>query len=350
MPAWNSYAARRPIFAIFSKVDYHSGCMEVFLRDAIRDAIAEEMRRDEKVFILGEDIAEYNGAYKVTRGLLAEFGAKRVLDTPISEYGFAGLATGAAFMGLRPIVEFMTFNFGMQALDHILNSAAKTLYMSGGQINCPIVFRGPNGVAARVAAQHSQCFASWFAHCPGLKVISARDARSSKALLKAAIRDNNPVVFLENELLYGQKGEVDGPEYVMEIGKAQIIQRGEHITIVGHSRMLDLAEAAMKILAGQGVSCELIDLLTLRPLDFETIKLSIQKTNHLLVLEETWPFAGIASEVITQAVETCFDYLDSEPMRVTGKDVPLPYAKNLEALALPSIDDIVSGVRKCLNG
>jgi pyruvate dehydrogenase E1 component beta subunit len=324
--------------------------MEQTLRDALRDAMAEEMRRDESIFLMGEDVAQYEGAYKVTRNLLNEFGPKRVLDTPISEYGMTGLAVGAAFMGLRPIVEFMTFNFGMQALDHIINSAAKTLYMSGGQINCPIVFRGPNGAAARVAAQHSQCFASWFAHCPGLKVIAPRDAKSSKALLKSAIRDNNPVVFLENEMLYGQKGPVaDDVDFLMPIGKAQILEYGDDITIVGFSRMLDLIEASAKEMKKEGINCEIIDLLSIRPLDFDTIEKSIKKTNKLLVVEESWPFAGIASEIITQAIEKCFDWLDCEPMRVAGADVPMPYASNLEALAMPSVKDINSAIRKMCN-
>lgn len=324
--------------------------MELTLRDALRDAMAEEMRRDADVFLMGEDVGMYEGAYKVTRNLLKEFGAKRVLDTPISEYGFAGLAVGAAFMGLRPIVEFMTFNFAMQAIDHIVNSAAKTLYMSGGQINCPIVFRGPNGAAARVGAQHSQCFASWYAHCPGLKVVAPKDAFSSKALLKAAIRDQNPVIFLENEMLYGQKGEVSNdPDFILEIGKAHVLKEGDHVTIVGFSRMLDLATAAIKDVENEGISCELIDLRSLRPLDFATITSSIKKTNRLIVLEETWPFAGIASEIITQAVENCFDDLDTEPIRVTGQDIPMPYAKNLEAASMPNVLDIKRAIYKSLN-
>lgn len=320
------------------------------LRDALRDAVAEEMRRDENVFVLGEDIAQYEGAYKVTRNLLAEFGPDRVLDTPISEYGFAGIAVGAAFMGLRPVVEFMTFNFGMQALDHIVNSAAKTLYMSGGQLGCPIVFRGPNGAAARVGAQHSQCFASWYAHCPGLKVLSPRDPFSSKALLKAAIRDPNPVVFLENELLYGSKGEVcDDPEFVLPIGLANVLKEGSDITLIAFSRMLNLAEDAAKELQDLGISCEIIDLLSLRPLDFQTIKKSVEKTGRVLIIEESWPFAGIAAEIITQINEFCFDFLDHEPVRITGKDVPMPYAKNLEALALPSVKEIVVAVKSIFN-
>lgn len=320
------------------------------LRDALRDAVAEEMRRDENVFVLGEDIAQYEGAYKVTRNLLAEFGPDRVLDTPISEYGFAGIAVGAAFMGLRPVVEFMTFNFGMQALDHIVNSAAKTLYMSGGQLGCPIVFRGPNGAAARVGAQHSQCFASWYAHCPGLKVLSPRDPFSSKALLKAAIRDPNPVVFLENELLYGSKGEVcDDPEFVLPIGLANVLKEGSDITLIAFSRMLNLAEDAAKELQDLGISCEIIDLLSLRPLDFKTIKKSVEKTGRVLIIEESWPFAGIAAEIITQINEFCFDFLDHEPVRITGKDVPMPYAKNLEALALPSVKEIVVAVKSIFN-
>lgn len=325
--------------------------MEVTLRDALRDAMSEEMERDDTVFLMGEDVAQYEGAYKVTRNLLKQFGPNRVMDTPISEYGFAGLAVGAAFMGLRPIVEFMTFNFGMQALDHIINSAAKTLYMSGGQLGCPIVFRGPNGAAARVGAQHSQCFASWLAHCPGLKVVAPRDNMSSKALLKSAIRDPNPVVFLENEMLYGQKGMVsDDKDFTMEIGKARILKEGFDITIVGFSRMLNFAEDAIKILETQhGISCELIDLLSIRPLDFETIRKSIQKTHRLLVVEESWPFAGVASEIMAQCVEKCFDELDCEPIRVTGKDVPMPYAKNLELLALPTVAEIVDAALVACN-
>ncbi len=324
--------------------------MEVTLRDALRDAMAEEMERDSNVFLMGEDIANYEGAYKVTRNLLNRFGPKRVLDTPISEHGFAGLAVGAAYMGLKPVVEFMTMNFALQAIDHIINSAAKTLYMSGGQINSSIVFRGPNGAAARVGAQHSQCFASWYAHCPGLKVVIPRDNRSSKALLKAAIRDPNPVVFLENELLYGQKGMVEeDPDFVMQIGKAQILQEGCDVTIVGFSRMLNLAESAIKILEERNISCELIDLLSVRPLDFETIKKSIKKTHRLVVIEESWPFASISSEIMAKCMEECFDELDCEPIRVTGKDVPLPYAKNLEALAMTSVQDIVAAVYKTLN-
>jgi len=325
--------------------------MELTLRNALRDAIAEEMARDESVILLGEDVAQYEGAYKVSRNLLKNFGPERVLDTPISEYGFAGLAVGAAFMGLRPVVEFMTFNFGMQALDHIINSAAKTLYMSGGQLGCPIVFRGPNGAAARVGAQHSQCFASWFAHCPGLKVIAPRDNMSSKALLKAAIRDPNPVIFLENELLYGQKGEVsEDSDFIMEIGKAQIIKEGLDVTIVGFSRMLNFAQEAARILELEhGIRSEIIDLLSLRPLDFNTIHKSVKKTHRLVIVEESWPFAGIASEIMAQCVEKCFDELDSEPFRVTGKDVPMAYAKNLETLALPSVSDIVEAVLKACN-
>ncbi len=318
------------------------------LREALKEAMAEEMRRNSKVFVMGEDVGLYEGAYKVTKGLMSEFGPERVIDTPISEYGFAGIATGAAFLGLRPIVEFMTWNFGMQALDHIINSAAKTLYMSGGQINCPIVFRGPNGAAARVAAQHSQCFASWLAHCPGIKVIAPRDAKSSKALLKAAIRDNNPVAFLENELIYGKKGEVEDENFVMEIGKAQILQEGTDITIISFSRMLDFCEKAIETLSGAGISCELIDLLSLRPLDIETIKKSVKKTHKVVVVEESWPFAGICSEIITQIIEHCFDDLDSAPVRVTAKDTPLPYAKNLEDMALPSVNDIVKACLEVL--
>lgn len=324
--------------------------VEVTLRDALRDAMAEEMRRDGDVFLMGEDVAQYEGAYKVTRNLLKEFGPKRVFDTPISEYGFAGIATGAAFMGLKPIVEFMTFNFAMQAIDHIVNSAAKTLYMSGGQIRCPIVFRGPNGAAARVGAQHSQCFASWYAHCPGLKVIAPRDAFSSKALLKAAIRDPNPIVFLENEMIYGQKGQVSAdPDFTLEIGKAHVLREGSDVTMVGFSRMLDFAEKAADQLKEDGISVELIDLRTIRPLDFETIRKSVAKTNRIVIIEESWPFAGICSEIMAQVNEYCFDDLDAQPIRVTGKDVPMPYAANLEAMAIPTVDDIKDAVRKVLN-
>lgn len=317
------------------------------LRVALRDAMAEEMRRDEAVFVMGEEVAEYQGAYKVTEGLLAEFGAERVVDTPITEHGFAGLAVGAAMMGLKPIVEFMTFNFAMQAMDHIINSAAKTNYMSGGQIRCPIVFRGPNGAASRVGAQHSQCYASWFAHIPGLKVIAPYDAASAKALLKAAIRDPNPVIFLENELVYGQSFEVpEGADIVGEIGKAVVLREGTDVTIVAFSIMVGKALEAAELLAEEGISAEVIDLRTIRPLDVETIVESVKKTNRCVSVEEGWPAAGIGSEIAAVIMENAFDYLDAPVKRVCGVDVPLPYAANLEKLALPQASHIIEAVRE----
>ncbi len=312
------------------------------VREALRDAMAEEMRQDEAVFVMGEEVAEYQGAYKVTQGLLDEFGDKRVIDTPITEHGFAGIGVGAAFMGLKPIVEFMTFNFAMQAIDHIINSAAKTLYMSGGQLGTPIVFRGPNGAASRVAAQHSQCYASWYAHCPGLKVVSPYSAADAKGLLKSAIRDPNPVIFLENELLYGQSFDVpDSEDWTVPIGKAKIVRSGSDVTITAFSIMVGHALEAAEQLAEQGVSAEVIDLRTLRPLDEQTIIASVKKTNRLVSCEEGWPFAGIGSELAALMMEQCFDHLDAPVIRVTGKDVPLPYAANLEKLALPKAEDIV---------
>ena len=313
----------------------------VTVREALREAMSEEMTRDPNVFIIGEEVAEYNGAYKVTEGLWKKFGSKRVIDTPITEYGFAGIAVGAAFRGLKPIVEFMTFNFSMQAIDHIVNSAAKTLYMSGGQLGCPIVFRGPNGVASRVGAQHSQDFSSWFAHIPGLKVIAPYDAASAKGLLKAAILDPNPVVFLENELLYGVDFEGPLPTNAYEIGKAKVVKEGKDVTIISFSMGMRYIEQALPLL---NVDAEVIDLMTLRPLDIETIVRSIQKTNRVVIVEEGWPYAGITSEVIAQICEHAFDYLDAEPKRVTGEDVPMPYAANLEKLALPSVQKIVQAV------
>ena len=313
------------------------------VREALRDAMAEEMRQDEAVFVMGEEVAEYQGAYKVTQGLLDEFGDKRVIDTPITEHGFAGIGVGAAFMGLKPIVEFMTFNFAMQAIDHIINSAAKTLYMSGGQLGTPIVFRGPNGAASRVAAQHSQCYASWYAHCPGLKVVSPYSAADAKGLLKSAIRDPNPVIFLENELLYGQSFDVpDSKDWTVPIGKAKIVRSGSDVTITAFSIMVRHALEAAEQLAEQGVSAEVIDLRTLRPLDEQTIIASVKKTNRLVSCEEGWPFAGIGSELAALMMEQCFDHLDAPVIRVTGKDVPLPYAANLEKLALPKAEDIVN--------
>ena len=317
------------------------------VREALRDAMAEEMRSDERVFVMGEEVAEYQGAYKVTQGLLDEFSAKRVIDTPITEHGFAGLGVGAAFGELRPIIEFMTFNFSMQAIDHIINSAAKTLYMSGGQMGCPIVFRGPNGAASRVAAQHSQCYASWYAHCPGLKVVSPWSAADAKGLLKSAIRDPNPVIFLENEVMYGQSFEVpDHDDWTVPIGKAKVVREGTDVTITAFSIMVGRALEAAEALAAQGISAEVIDLRTIRPLDSDTIVKSVQKTNHLVCTEEGFPFAGVSAEIGMQMMELCFDYLDAPIERVTGKDVPMPYAENLEKLALPQIDDIVHAVHK----
>ena len=316
------------------------------VREALRDAMAEEMRTDENVFVMGEEVAQYQGAYKVTQGLLDEFGDKRVVDTPITEYGFTGLGTGAAFMGLRPIVEFMTFNFAMQAIDHIINSASKTLYMSGGQLGCPIVFRGPNGAAARVGAQHSQCYASWYAHCPGLKVVAPYSAADAKGLLKAAIRDPNPIVFLENEILYGQSFEVpDDDDFVLPIGQAKIEREGSDVTIVAFSIMVGKALKAAEKLAEEGISAEVINLRTIRPLDVNTIVRSVMKTNRIVTCEEGWHFAGIGAEIASVIMEHAFDYLDAPVARVTGEDVPMPYAANLEVLALPQDQHIVDAAK-----
>lgn len=316
------------------------------VREALRDAMAEEMRADPDVFLMGEEVAEYQGAYKVSQGLLQEFGAKRVIDTPITEMGFAGVGTGAALMGLKPIVEFMTLNFAMQAIDHIINSAAKTLYMSGGEIRCPIVFRGPNGAAARVAAQHSQCYASWYGHVPGLKVIAPWSAADAKGLLKSAIRDPNPVVFLENELLYGQSFEVpEGTDFTVPIGKANVVRPGRDVTITAFSIMVSKAIQAAEKLAAEGIEAEIVDLRTIRPLDTETVLASVRKTNRLVSCEEGWPFAGIGAELAALVMEHAFDHLDAPVARVTGKDVPLPYAANLEKLALPQVEDIVAAAK-----
>ncbi len=316
------------------------------VREALRDAMAEEMRRDQKVFLMGEEVAQYQGAYKISQGLLEEFGPKRVIDTPITEHGFAGLGVGAAFGGLKPIVEFMTFNFSMQAIDHIINSAAKTLYMSGGQMGCPIVFRGPNGAAARVAAQHSQCYASWYAHIPGLKVVAPYSAADAKGLLKSAIRDPNPVVFLENEILYGRTFDVpDVEDWLVPIGKARIARAGRDVTLVGFSISVGLALAAAEKLAEMGIEAEVIDLRTIRPLDTATIIASIARTNRIVTVEEGWPVAGIGSEIAAVVMEQGFDHLDAPLVRVTGKDVPMPYAANLEKLALPQVDDVVAAAR-----
>jgi pyruvate dehydrogenase E1 component beta subunit len=317
------------------------------VRDALRDAMAEEMRRDETVFVMGEEVAEYQGAYKVTRELLQEFGARRVVDTPITEHGFAGLGVGAAFGGLRPIVEFMTFNFAMQAIDHIINSAAKTLYMSGGQMGCPIVFRGPNGAASRVGAQHSQDYAAWYGAIPGLKVVAPYDAADAKALLKAAIRDPNPVVFLEHELVYGTSFPVpDIDDYVLPIGKAAVKRAGSDVTLVAYSRMVGFALEAAEELAGQGIDAEVIDLRSIRPLDTATVIESVKKTNRLVTCEEGWRFMGVGAEIAASVVAGAFDYLDAPPERVHQKDVPLPYAANLEAMSLPGVADIVAAARK----
>ncbi|MBM3487392.1 MAG: pyruvate dehydrogenase complex E1 component subunit beta [Alphaproteobacteria bacterium] len=316
------------------------------VREALRDAMAEEMRRDESVFLMGEEVADYQGAYKVSQGLLEEFGARRVIDTPITENGFAGLAVGAAFAGLRPIVEFMTFNFAMQAIDHIINSAAKTLYMSGGQMTVPVVFRGPNGAAARVAAQHSQDYASWYAHVPGLKVVAPYTAADAKGLLKAAIRDPNPVIFLENEILYGQSFDVPtAADHVVPIGRARIARPGKDVTITAYSLMVGHALAAAEKLAAAGIDAEVIDLRTLRPLDTETIVASVKNTNRVVSVEEGWSFAGIGAEIAAMVMEQAFDWLDAPVHRVTAADVPLPYAANLERLALPQPDDIVAAAK-----
>jgi len=317
------------------------------VRVALRDAMAEEMRRDKDVFLMGEEVAEYQGAYKVSENLLQEFGAKRVIDTPITEHGFAGIAVGAAMAGLKPIVEFMTWNFGMQAIDQIINSAAKTLYMSGGQVKCPIVFRGPNGAASRVAAQHSQEYASWYAHCPGLIVIAPWDAASAKGLLKSAVRNPNPVIFLENEILYGQSFEVpEGDDYLVPIGKAAVLRQGKDVTITAFSLQVGMAMQAAEVLAKEGISAEVIDLRTIRPLDKQTIIDSVRKTHRLVSVEEGWPFAGIGSEMCAIAMEDCFDDLDAPVERVHGADIPMPYALNLEKLALPQVDDIVAAARR----
>jgi pyruvate dehydrogenase E1 component beta subunit len=316
------------------------------MREALRDAMAEEMRRDGNVFVIGEEVAEYQGAYKVTQGLLQEFGARRVIDTPITEHGFAGVAVGSALAGLRPIVEFMTFNFAMQAMDHIINSAAKTLYMSGGQMGCPIVFRGPNGAAARVAAQHSQDYTAWYSQVPGLKVVSPSNAADAKGLLKAAIRDPNPVVFLENEILYGQSVPVPRlDDFVVPIGKARIARPGHHVTIVSWSIGMTYALKAAEELAKKHIYAEVIDLRTIRPMDIDTVVASVMKTGRCITVEEGWPQSGVGAEIAAQVMERAFDYLDAPVRRVTGKDVPMPYAANLEKLALPNVQDVIDAAR-----
>ena len=315
------------------------------VREALRDAMAEEMRRDGDVFVMGEEVAEYQGAYKITQGLLEEFGARRVVDTPITEHGFAGLGIGAAFAGLKPIVEFMTFNFAMQAMDQIINSAAKTLYMSGGQMGCPIVFRGPNGAAARVAAQHSQDYTAWYSSVPGLKVVAPYTAADAKGLLKSAIRDPNPVIFLENEILYGQSFEVPEGDHVVPIGKARIARAGRHVTIVSFSIGMTYALKAADALAKDGIEAEVIDLRTLRPMDTETILASVRKTNRCVTVEEGWSQSGVGAEIMARVMEGAFDDLDAPVVRVTGKDVPMPYAANLEKLALPTVDDVIAAAK-----
>ena len=332
--------------AVPAETEWTGATINQTVREALRDAMAEEMRRDEEVFLMGEEVAQYQGAYKVSQGLLDEFSDKRVIDTPITEHGFAGIAVGAAFTGMKPIVEFMTFNFAMQAIDHIINSAAKSLYMSGGAISAPVVFRGPNGAASRVAAQHSQCYASWYGHVPGLKVVSPWSAADAKGLLKSAIRDPNPVIFLENELMYGTSFDVpDSDDWTVPIGKAKIVREGSDVTITAFSIMVGKALEAADELAKDGISAEVIDLRTIRPLDTQTIVNSVMKTNRLVSVEEGWPFAGIGSELAALMMEQAFDWLDAPVIRVAGKDVPLPYAANLEQLALPQSKDIFEAAK-----
>jgi pyruvate dehydrogenase E1 component beta subunit len=319
----------------------------ITVREALRDAMAAELRRDDKVFLIGEEVAQYQGAYKISQGLLDEFGPKRVIDTPITEHGFTGMAVGAALNGLKPIVEFMTFNFAMQAMDQIINSAAKTLYMSGGQMGCPIVFRGPNGAASRVAAQHSQCYASWYAHVPGLKVVAPWSSADAKGLLRAAIRDPNPVIVLENEILYGHTFDCPTDEdFILPLGRAKIERPGKHVTITAFSIMVGVAMKAAEALAEQGIEAEVINLRSLRPFDTATVIESVRKTNRIVSVEEGWPFAGIGAEIAMQVVEHAFDWLDAPPVRVHGADVPLPYAANLEKLALPQPEWVVDAVKK----
>ena len=338
-----------PVMAVAQESDWTGPSTTLTVREALRDAMAEEMRRDSDVFLMGEEVAEYQGAYKVSQGLLEEFGTRRVIDTPISEHGFTGLGIGAAMAGLRPIVEFMTWNFAMQAMDQIVNSAAKTRYMSGGQMHCPIVFRGPNGAAARVAAQHSQEYASWFAHVPGLKVIAPFTAADHKGLLKFAIRDPSPVIFLENELVYGQAFPVPSEgDWIVPIGRARIARPGEHVTITAYSQMVHVALDAAASLEAEGISAEVIDLRTIRPLDIDTIIASVEKTNRFVSVEEGWPFAGIGGELAATVMERAFDFLDAPPARVSSKDVPMPYAANLERLTLPQPEDVVAAVKSVM--
>jgi len=347
-PESESAAPPRPKPPELSDPEIPAGAklVRITVRDALRDAMAEEMRRDPDVFLMGEEVAQYQGAYKVSRDLLQEFGDKRVVDTPITEHGFAGLGVGAAMAGLRPIVEFMTFNFAMQAIDQIINSAAKTLYMSGGQVHCPVVFRGPNGAAARVAAQHSQDYSSWYAHVPGLKVVAPYDAADAKGLLKAAIRDPNPVVFLEHEMLYGLEFDIpDVEDWLVPIGKAKVRRAGTDVTLCSHSRMVGFALQAAEELAKEGIEAEVVDLRTLRPLDHATVVESVKKTNRLVTVEEGWGPMGVGAEIAARVTEEAFDWLDAPPLRVHQEDVPMPYAANLEALSLPSVEKIVKAAK-----
>lgn len=339
--------ARPPIASVASESAWDGDFKQQTVREALRDAMAEEMRACEDVFLMGEEVAQYQGAYKVSQGLLEEFGDKRVIDTPITEIGFTGLAVGSAFHGLKPIVEFMTFNFAMQAIDHIINSAAKTLYMSGGQQVCSIVFRGPNGAASRVGAQHSQCYGSWYAHCPGLKVVAPYSAGDAKALLKSAIRDPNPVVFLEHELLYGESFDVaDSADFTIPIGRAAVLREGSDVTLTAFSYAVGKALRAAEALAEEGISAEVIDLRSLRPLDIASIIASVKKTNRLVNVEDGWGFAGIGAEIAGLLMEEAFDWLDAPVLRVYAADVPLPYAANLEKLAMPQIEDVVVAAKK----
>jgi pyruvate dehydrogenase E1 component beta subunit len=339
-------AAAAPAPALEPEIAPGTKTVSQTMREALRDAMAEEMRRDPDVFLMGEEVAQYQGAYKISQGLLEEFGAQRVIDTPITEQGFAGIGVGAAFAGLKPIVEFMTWNFAMQAIDQIVNSAAKTLYMSGGQVNCPIVFRGPNGAAARVAAQHSQCYSAWYAHVPGLKVVAPSNPADAKGLLKSAIRDPNPVLVLENEVLYGSSGQVPKvDDWLVPIGKARIARPGSHVTIVSFARGMVYALDAAEQLAAEGIDAEVIDLRTLRPLDLETVLASVRKTNRIVTVEEAWPVCSVGSEICAQVAMQAFDYLDAPPAKVSGADVPMPYAANLERLALPSAAQVVAAAK-----
>jgi pyruvate dehydrogenase E1 component beta subunit len=349
--AQSSSVASPPVVTIPAAPDVPAGTPMVAMtvREALRDAMAEEMRADEDVFIMGEEVAEYQGAYKITQGLLQEFGARRVIDTPITEHGFAGIGVGAAMTGLKPIVEFMTFNFAMQAIDQIINSAAKTLYMSGGQMGCPIVFRGPNGAAARVAAQHSQDFAAWYSQIPGLKVIAPYTAADYKGLMKSAIRDPNPIIFLENEILYGQTFDVPKlDDYTVPIGKARIHRTGKDVTIVSWSIGMTYAVKAAEELAKEGIEAEIIDLRTIRPMDTDTIIASVQKTGRCVTVEEGYPQSGVGAEIAARVMERAFDWLDAPVLRVTGKDVPMPYAANLEKLALPNVGEVIQAAKAVL--